>query len=68
MSVVPSDQMMLITERGMIQRSRVEEVRETGRNAQGVRVMRLREGDSLVAIARIAEEDEPVDERSAVED
>lgn len=64
LSVVPSEQMMLITEGGMITRSRIEEVRETGRNTQGVRVIRLKSGDKLISAARFAEEDEPVDERS----
>ena len=53
MSVKPEDEMMLITERGMIVRTAVEPVRQTSRGTQGVRVIRLRDGDRLVAVARI---------------
>jgi DNA gyrase subunit A len=57
MSVTQANQMMLITEQGMVVRSLVGEVRKTGRGAQGVRVINLRDGDRLMAAARI-EEDE----------
>ncbi len=56
LSVSQADQMMLITEQGMIVRGRVEEVRHTGRGAQGVRVINLKEGDLLIAAAIIVEE------------
>jgi len=36
----------------------VEEIRETGRNAQGVRLIRLDEGDRLVAMATVARDDD----------
>jgi len=58
LSVDDSDQMMLITERGMIVRSPVAEVRQTGRGAQGVRVINLKDGDKLMAAAIIAENEE----------
>src|SRR5262245_63410243 len=52
-------QVMLITEKGILIRTRVSEIRETGRNASGVRLIKLDEGDKLVAMAKIeAEEDE----------
>ncbi|MFT3785607.1 MAG: DNA gyrase C-terminal beta-propeller domain-containing protein [Tepidisphaeraceae bacterium] len=47
------DQVMMITERGILIRTRVKEIRETGRNAAGVRLLSLDEGDKLVALARI---------------
>jgi DNA gyrase subunit A len=57
--VTDSDQVMMITEKGILIRTRVSEIRETGRNAAGVRLIKLDEGDKLVAIAKIeAEEDE----------
>ncbi len=55
MSVVPSEQMMLITQQGMIVRTKVEEVRQTNRGTQGVRVIKLNEGDQLISAARLAE-------------
>ena len=55
LSVSEEDQMMLITERGMIVRGHVAEVRRTARGTQGVRVINLKDGDRLVAAARIEE-------------
>jgi DNA gyrase subunit A len=53
-------QVMLITGQGILIRTRVDEIRETGRNAAGVRLIKLDEGDKLVAMARIdVEESEP---------
>ena len=53
--VTSDDQMMLITKKGMIVRSNIAEVRQTGRATQGVRVINLKEGDCLVAVARVDE-------------
>ena len=51
--VVEGDQMMLISDQGTLVRCRTDEVSELGRNTQGVRVIRLKESESLVNIARI---------------
>jgi DNA gyrase subunit A len=48
---------MFITEKGILMRTRVAEIRETGRNAQGVRLIRLDEGDRLVALACVDAEE-----------
>jgi DNA gyrase subunit A len=48
--VKPSDEVMLITDRGQTLRTRVDEIRETGRNAQGVKIMAVEEGERVVAI------------------
>jgi DNA gyrase subunit A len=53
--VKDSDEVMLITDRGQTIRMRVGEIRETGRNAQGVRLMTLGEGERIVALERLAE-------------
>jgi DNA gyrase subunit A len=53
-----ADQVMLITAKGILIRTRVSEIRETGRNASGVRLIKLDEGDKLVAMAPIEGEDE----------
>jgi DNA gyrase subunit A len=55
--VVDSDEVMFITEKGILMRTRVSEIRETGRNASGVRLIRLDEGDRLVALARVDAEE-----------
>jgi DNA gyrase subunit A len=51
--VVDTDEIMFITEKGILMRTKVSEIRETGRNAQGVRLIRIDEGDRLVALARV---------------
>jgi len=47
------DEVMLITAKGQIQRFAVKDVRVMGRSTQGVRLMNLDEGDTLVAIKRV---------------
>src|SRR5947209_1028444 len=51
--VADSDEVMLITEKGILIRTRIGEIRETGRGASGVRIIRIDEGDKLVAMAKI---------------
>jgi DNA gyrase subunit A len=55
--VADNDEVLLITEKGVIIRTRVDEIRETGRGAAGVRLMKLDEGDKLVAMAKVESED-----------
>jgi DNA gyrase subunit A len=55
--VSDSDEVMLITEKGILIRTRVSEIRETGRNAAGVRLIKLDEGDKLVAMAKVEAEE-----------
>ncbi len=59
--VEEGDQIMLISERGILVRTRVSEVRAMGRNTQGVRLIKLESGDRLVGLARIAEEEDEDD-------
>jgi DNA gyrase subunit A len=51
--VTDTDEAMLITEKGILIRTKVAEIRETGRNAAGVRLIKLDDGDRLVAMARV---------------
>jgi DNA gyrase subunit A len=51
------DEMMLITSGGKLVRTRVNEVSVLGRNTQGVKLIRLREGERLVGVERV-EDDE----------
>lgn len=53
--VKPGDEVMLITDRGQTIRTPVEGIRETGRNAQGVKVMSVGEDERVVAIEPISE-------------
>jgi DNA gyrase subunit A len=50
------DHLMMVSERGMIVRTEVGQVRMTGRNTLGVRLMKLDENDRLVACAVIPED------------
>jgi DNA gyrase subunit A len=54
------DEIMLISDQGTMVRTRSDEISQLGRNTQGVRVIRLKEGETMVGLARI-EEPEPVD-------
>ena len=56
--VQPDDELMLITRHGVIIRMPVEGIRVIGRNTQGVKVMNLDSGDSVVDVARVVNEDE----------
>jgi DNA gyrase subunit A len=49
------EEVMLITEKGMIIRFNTADISTIGRNTQGVRVIQLEEGDHLVSVARLAE-------------
>ena len=49
---------MIITEFGKIIRVHANEIREAGRSTQGVRLLRLDEGDKIAAAAGILEEEE----------
>ncbi|MGZ8455611.1 MAG: DNA gyrase subunit A [Gemmatirosa sp.] len=56
MEVVQDDEIMLITKQGVIIRSAVNEVRNTGRNAQGVKLVNLDAKDFVCAVARVVSE------------
>jgi len=67
-SVEGGDDLMLITGGGMIIRTGLDEIRSIGRNTQGVRLIKLKEGDKLVAAEKIAAEDLEGDDESGPED
>ncbi|HEV7998390.1 MAG TPA: DNA gyrase C-terminal beta-propeller domain-containing protein, partial [Planctomycetaceae bacterium] len=52
-SVADDDEVIMITARGKIQRVRASDISQIGRNTQGVRIIRLDDGDALVSLARI---------------
>jgi DNA gyrase subunit A len=55
LTVDPEDEVMVVMEKGKIVRSRVDEVRRTGRNTMGVQFAAPDRGDSIVAVARNAD-------------
>jgi DNA gyrase subunit A len=54
-----SDEVMMITDKGQTLRTRVAEIRETGRNAQGVRVMNVEGDERVTSVERLAESSDP---------
>ncbi|HEX2120878.1 MAG TPA: DNA gyrase C-terminal beta-propeller domain-containing protein, partial [Thermoanaerobaculia bacterium] len=57
--VFDEDQVLLITEQGMIIRVPVETIRSIGRNTQGVRVINIDENDTVVAAVKVVEKEQP---------
>jgi len=55
--VTDTDDLMIITSKGILIRQNVKSIRVMGRNAQGVRVIRLNDGDTISAVARIVEDE-----------
>jgi DNA gyrase subunit A len=52
------DEIMLITNKGQLVRTRVKEIRVVGRNTMGVKLMDLRGGEKLQAIAPVVSQAE----------
>jgi DNA gyrase subunit A len=63
-SVLPDDRIIAVTAQGKAIRVPVSQIRRTGRNAQGVRIMTPDAGDYVTALARIVQriDDEGVEE------
>jgi DNA gyrase subunit A len=55
--VSETDEVMMITAKGILIRTKCSEIRETGRSAAGVRLIKLDDGDQLVALARVEAEE-----------
>ena len=60
--VRPTDEIMLITDKGVLVRTRVSEIRELGRATQGVTLIALDDGAKLSGLQRIVENDAPTTE------
>ncbi|MEI8293406.1 MAG: DNA gyrase subunit A [bacterium] len=58
LTVRNDDELMLITNKGKMVRTRIAEIRETGRNAQGVKLIDLRPGEVLQGIAPVVSDRE----------
>jgi DNA gyrase subunit A len=66
--VFEDDQVLLITEQGMIIRTNVADIRSIGRSTQGVRVINIDENDLVVAAVKLVDKDDAEDEIDAEED
>ncbi|MDQ3606661.1 MAG: DNA gyrase subunit A [Gemmatimonadota bacterium] len=67
--VHPGDELMVITRAGIVNRQAIDGIRVIGRNTQGVRLVNLDNGDSVMDVARVVSEEgasavaaEPVEE------
>ena len=56
--VVESDDVVVVTTNGMVIRQHASDIRVAGRNTQGVRLIRLSEGDSVADVAAVVAEEE----------
>jgi DNA gyrase subunit A len=65
LTVRETDEIMLITNKGQMVRTRVKEIRETGRNTMGVKLMDLRSEEKLQAIAPVVSQAEEEEAQSA---
>lgn len=66
--VSPEDDIMLISNKGVLVRTRVEEIRSVGRNTQGVTLIKLDRGEKLVGVCRVLETEDDQDEPEVQED
>jgi len=67
MDVVDGDELVIITTHGMVIRQSVKDLRVMGRNTQGVRVIRMKESDSIADIAKVVPEDKEGDPDSTTD-
>jgi DNA gyrase subunit A len=63
--VFEDDQVLLITEQGMLIRTNVADIRSIGRSTQGVRVINIDENDLVVAAVKLVDKDEGDEENPA---
>jgi DNA gyrase subunit A len=65
--VLDADELMLVTKKGVINRQSVGSISVIGRNTQGVRLVRLDQGDKVVDVARVVKESaEAVDQAEGI--
>jgi len=65
--VLPDDELMVITQNGMVIRMPVKGIRVSGRNTQGVRLVNLDETDAVNDVARVVPDDEGEEGEEALE-
>jgi DNA gyrase subunit A len=59
MDVLEKDDLIITCKSGVTIRTNISEIREAGRATQGVKLIRLDEGDEIAATSKIADQDEP---------
>ncbi|MBF0436635.1 MAG: DNA gyrase subunit A [Magnetococcales bacterium] len=68
LTVWPGDQIMVITDQGTVLRTDVDSIRLTGRNATGVTILNVAEGERVTSVTRIAESEETEGDGGAMEE
>ena len=63
--VIPGDELMVITRAGVVNRQAMDGIRVIGRNTQGVRLVNLDRGDTVMDVARVINEDRVAEEVEA---
>jgi DNA gyrase subunit A len=66
-NVSDADDLMIINRSGIAIRLEVESLRVMGRATQGVRLINLREGDTIAAVAKVMQEDDELEDISEIE-
>jgi len=61
-AVNDNDEFMIITQKGIAMRQAVSDLRVMGRNAQGVKLIKLKEGDSIADLARVISDEEDIED------
>ncbi|MDP4552966.1 DNA gyrase subunit A [Alkalihalobacillus macyae] len=67
-TVTLEEECMIITESGVIIRIDVQDISQTGRNTQGVRLIRIGEGDSVATVAKVEINEEGIEGEDSDED
>ena len=68
MEVVDSDDLIVITDSGVLMRQPIADIRTIGRVTQGVRLVKLDDGANISQITRVISEDVPSKEETPKED
>ncbi len=66
-NVTDTDDLMIINKSGIAIRMSVEDLRVMGRATQGVRLINLKGGDSIAAVAKVMKEDDPMDDTNILD-
>ncbi|MFD2099154.1 DNA gyrase subunit A [Flagellimonas iocasae] len=66
-NVTDTDDLMIINKSGIAIRMAVEDLRVMGRATQGVRLINLRDGDSIAAVAKVMKEDDSLDDTNVLD-
>ena len=66
-SVSDNDDLMIINKSGIAIRMQVEDLRVMGRATQGVKVISLKDGDSIAAVAKVMKDDDDLEDINEIE-